>query len=112
MVGIGQWEGAVAAGAHQVDVVEKGKEPYRERAEVRADDLTSLQITLSSSTPASAAPLEREREGGVPAWVWVAGGVALTGIGVGTYFLLRSEDEGPPSPTRGSLGTLNLPLGF
>ena len=55
---------------------------------------------------------ERERDGGLPAWVWVASGVALTGIGVGTYFLLKSGDEGPPPPAPGSLGTLNLPLGF
>ena len=112
VVGIGQWEGAVAAGAHQVDVVEKGKDSYRERTEVRANDLTSLQITLSSSTTPPAAPVERERGGGVPAWVWVASGVAITGIGVGAYFLLKSGDEGPPAATPGSLGTLNLPLGF
>jgi hypothetical protein len=109
VVGIGQWEGKVAEGSHRVDVVERGKEPYRERAEVRANDLTSMQITLSSSTPARP---EREQGGGVPAWVWVASGVALAGVGVGTYFLLKSGDEGPPPPAQGSLGTLNLPLGF
>jgi hypothetical protein len=112
VVGIGQWEGTVAPGAHQVDVVEKGKDAYRERTEVRANDLTSLQITLSSSSPPPAAPVERERSGGVPAWIWVASGVALTGIGVGTYFLLKSGDEGRPAPTPGSLGTVNLPLVF
>ncbi len=109
VVGIGQWEGAVTQGSHQVDVVQRGKEPYRERAEVRTNDLTSLQITLSSSTPG---PRERDEGGGLPAWVWVAGGVALAGVGVGTYFLLKSSGEEPPPPTRGSLGTLNLPLGF
>jgi hypothetical protein len=112
VVGIGQWEGTVAAGAHQIEVVEKGKDSYRERADVRANDLTSLQITLSRSAAPSAASIERERGGGVPAWVWVAGGVAITGIGVGTYFLLRPGDEKPPAATPGSLGTLNLPLGF
>jgi hypothetical protein len=109
VVGIGQWEGAVTPGSHQVDVVERGKEPVRQRAEVRAKDLTSLQITLSSSAKVAR---ERERGGGLPAWVWVASGAVLAGAGVGTYFLLKSGDEEAPPPAQGSLGTLNLPLGF
>ena len=38
-------------------------------------------------------------------------GVALAaGAGVGSYFLFKPDDKGPPSPTAGSIGTVELPL--
>ena len=36
--------------------------------------------------------------------------VLAAGAGVGSYFLFKPDDKGPPAPTAGSIGTVELPL--
>lgn len=71
-VGIGNYRGKVAAGGHLVRVTADGYRPFQQEISLRDDETRTVPVTL-----------DREGSGGVPGWVWVAGGVVLTGVAVG-----------------------------
>lgn len=103
LVGLGQWEGTLPSGPHSIEVTAKGKLKYHSDSMVEDKQLTTLQVTLQ----AEPSPLA-DKSSGAP-WLWIGGGVLLAaGLGVGAYFLFRPEDEGPPPPIEGSLGTVEL----
>jgi PEGA domain-containing protein len=104
LLGFGEWEGKLPSGAHAVEVSADGKETWRADSMVSDDQLTTVLVALQDKPKAGVA--------GVPTWVWIAGGSLLAaGLGTGAYFLFRPEDKGPPAPTPGSLGTVELPFG-
>jgi len=102
IVGKGEWEAKVGSGAHSIEVSADGKETWRADSLVRDDQLTTLLVSLKDN-PSS---------GGVPSWVWIAGGgVLAAGLGTGAYFLFKPADKGPPAATPGTLATWELPFG-
>lgn len=104
LLGFGEWEGKLPSGPHAVEVSADGKETWRSDSLVTDDQLTTVLVSLQDKPKAGPA--------GVPIWVWIAGGSLLAaGLGTGAYFLFKPEDKGPPAPTPGSLGTVELPFG-
>ncbi|MFZ5890086.1 MAG: PEGA domain-containing protein [Myxococcota bacterium] len=108
VVGMGQWQGTLPSGLHTVEVTADHKLPYRSDSLVQDGELSTVQVTLQnepSSTPAAAS------SGGSATWLWVAGGAVLAaGLGVGAYFALKPENQGPPAPIEGSIGSVELGL--
>jgi hypothetical protein len=108
MVGMGQWQGTLPSGVHSVEATAKGKQPYVADSLVQDNQTATLRINLQNE-PSKAAPASS----GLPAWLWVGGAVVLAaGAGVGSYFLFKPDDKGPPAPVEGSLGTVDLPFRF
>lgn len=106
MVGIGQWQGTLPSGVHNVEVSAKGKQTYFADGLVQDGQASTLRITLQNEPAKAAAD-----SGRVPTWLWVSGAAVLAlGAGVGGYFLLKPDDKGPPAPIEGSLGTIELPF--
>jgi hypothetical protein len=105
-VGTGQWEGKLPSGIHTLVVSAPGKRTYQSDVAVQDGQLSTSRITLEADVGPSAAPA------GVPTWLWITGGVALAGLGVGAYFIFKPDDEGAPAPVDGSLGTVELPFGL
>jgi hypothetical protein len=106
MVGIGQWQGTLPSGVHNVEASAKGKQTYFGDGLVQDNQTATLRITLQNEPSRAAAD-----SGKLPTWLWVGGAAVLAlGAGVGGYFLLKPEDKGPPAPVEGSLSTVELPL--
>ena len=71
----------------------RGKRPHDADIVVEEGQAQVLSVTLES-----------DKKGGLPTWVWVAGGAVLvSGAAVGGYFLFRSSPDTPPTP----VGTLS-----
>jgi len=87
VVGQGQWEGDVASGGHTLRVTAPGKKPYQSEVTVQDNSRRRIPITLDD-----------EPRGGVPTWLWAAGGAALqAGLGLTAgYFLFKSGEAPPP----------------
>jgi hypothetical protein len=94
----GSFDGALAPGAHQVQVTEPGMKGYETRVDLADGESRALQVTL-----------EAERHALL--WPWIAGGAAiLVGASVGGYFLFRPQDTRGPGP-QGQLPTVQIPAG-
>jgi hypothetical protein len=90
-----RFDGAVAPGVHEVRVTAPGKAPYRAQVELREKEARTLQVTLLAE------------HGPAPVWPWIVGGVAVAaGLGVGGYFLFRSQDTTAAVPP----GAINVKL--
>lgn len=95
-VGKGRFEGAVAAGPHDVSVSETGKKTYTAHVELRDGETRTMDVTLE------------EESHGMAAWPWIVGGaVVAAGAAVGGYFLFKPQDTTTPPPM-GKLGTISL----
>ncbi len=110
VVGKGSWEGKLKSGVHSVSVTASGKRPYQTDVIVQDDQLSTSRVALESEA-------KPKDEGGFFAgpWPWVIGGaVVATGVGVGTFFALRSDEQTGPGTVAGTLPprTIQLPLGF
>jgi hypothetical protein len=95
--GKGRFDGAVAAGSHDVSVTEPGKKPYASQVVLRDGETRSMQVTLEDvSHGGSALP-------------YILGGAAVlvAGAAVGGYFLFKPSDTTTPAPT-GTFGNLKL----
>jgi hypothetical protein len=105
VVGTGLWEGTMPSGTHTVYVVAKGKRPYQTDVVVKDNDVNAVHVTLQNEST-STVVVQKE---GVPAWMWITGGVLAAGAGVGAYFLLK-PDEGREysAPREGTWGAIEL----
>jgi hypothetical protein len=96
-VGTGKWEGAVASGSHQVRVTAKDMRAYETEVSLADKEVRTLSVTLEAD-PAL-------KKGGVPTWIFIAGGsVVLAGAAVGGFFLFRPDPE-KAVVTPGNLGS-------
>lgn len=112
VVGTTEWQGMVPSGAHNVHVTAEGFRPYRSDTVVQDNQATTLRITLQEDAQPLGA-MSPEDSGKDMTWAWIAGGaVVVAGLAVGGYYLFRPDDSGPPAPVDGTLGTIELPLGF
>lgn len=99
-VGLGRFDGQVAAGNHQLKVQAEGARAFESRVLIDPDQTRFLEVTL-----------ERPDRGALPTWVWWAGGAALVaGAGAAGYLLFRSSDDAEPGAPTGSMGNVQLPL--
>jgi hypothetical protein len=104
-VGTGLWEGVMPSGTHTVYVSAKGKLSYRTDVVVKDNDVSTVHVNLQSE----AKPMVVVQKEGVPAWIWITGGVLAAGAGVGAYFLLRPDDEAEyRAPQQGTWGAIDL----
>jgi hypothetical protein len=106
VVGKGQWQGMLPAGTHSIEVTAEGKRPYRSDVVVETGQSAIANVSLEPIVKSSVAP--QQDSGGVPAWVWIGGGVLLAGLGTTAAILaFGGEDEqGPTTP--GSMGLATL----
>jgi hypothetical protein len=87
VVGSGTWSGTLPSGGHTLRVTAPHMLPFQ--SEVYLQDKESRDVPVT---------LQPEPSKGIPAWAWIAGGVAVAGgLGVGGYFLFRGSNsyEGP-----------------
>jgi hypothetical protein len=100
-LGDGRWTGTLASGPHTLRVTAPGYRAYQSEISVRDHSSRTIQVEL-----------EKEVSGGVPSWVWIAGGaVLLSGATVGGILLFSKEETVPAEYYRGNLapGTVRLP---
>jgi hypothetical protein len=108
VVGTGLWEGVLPSGPHAVHVTAPGMRPHQTEVMVQDNDLNTVHVTLQSE-PKPTAVVVQKHEGGVPPWLWVAGGALVVGAGVGAYFLLSPSDEEEfQTPAQGTWGAIPL----
>jgi hypothetical protein len=92
-VGIGQWSGALHSGGHTLRVTAPSMLPYQTEVLVQDGQSRTINVTLNP-----------EPSKGLPAWVWVGGGVLVAGgLSTGAYFLFKPSPQ-YTGPT-GNLGT-------
>jgi hypothetical protein len=104
VMGTATWTGTLPSGAHTVHVSGAGKQSYHTEVVIKDGDTSALHIALQDEQKNV---LLRDQGSNNTIW-WVVGGVALAGAGVGTYFLLRPDDE-PRQPDSGTWGLFDLP---
>jgi hypothetical protein len=86
-----------------VYVSAKGKRPYKTDVVVQDNDLTNLHVALETDARPQ---LEK---GGVPTWLWVAGGAVVVGGGIGAYLLLKPDQNTTyQRATPGTWGTIDI----
>jgi hypothetical protein len=101
-VGRGTWMNLVPTGPHAVRVSRPGARP-RETVVPVAETRIRI-VELSAKRKAKA------HSGGIPFWLWLAGGAVVTSAAAtGVYFLARPSEE--PELPAGSAGSVELPLG-
>ncbi len=100
-LGDGHWTGILPSGPHTLRVTATGYRTYQSEISVRDHSSRTIQVEL-----------EKEASAGVPAWVWVAGGIVVaSGVTVGGFLLFSKEETTPAQYYRGNLapGTVYLP---
>jgi hypothetical protein len=108
MVGMGQWQGTLPSGLHNVEITADHKLPYRSDSLVQDGELSTVQVTLQDEPSSAPAQVQPSRDN---SWLWIAGGAVLAaGLGVGAYFALKPENQGPPAPLEGTIGSVQLDL--
>jgi hypothetical protein len=97
VVGVERYEADVAAGPHDLRATEDGKTPATQQVDLRDGETRTVELTPAGG-----------KAGGIPTWVWIAGGaVVAAGLVVGGVFLFQTHDE-PGPPPAGNLGTIFL----
>jgi hypothetical protein len=105
-VGRGHWEGELPSGSHSIEVRSPGMQLYQGDAVVLDNQGTTLRVALKP------VPKPAKAEGGLPVWVWIAGGALLAaGAGLGAYAVLSPRDRRVAPPVEGSMepGAIELP---
>ncbi len=98
LVGVGSWSGTLASGTHALGVTAPHTRAYQSEVAIRDADTRTLSVML-----------EPEERGGVPAWIWVTGGVAVAaGAAVGGYFLFKKTETTPTETGTLAPGTVQL----
>ncbi len=72
-VGVGSYRGKVSSGGHLVRVTAPSFRPFQQEISLRDDETRTVPVVLDADAAS----------GGIPGWVWVAGGVVVTGVAVG-----------------------------
>jgi PEGA domain len=99
-VGIGQWEGPLAAGSHAIQVTAPGMVSYSQDVVLREGESRAMDVTL-----------RRESSGISPVLWWIGGGVmAAAGLGVGGYFLLRQPQATTGPATQGTIAPFTVTI--
>ena len=80
VIGRGRFEGQVSAGEHALRVVRDGAESYSTDVVLRDRETRSMNVTLTSS-------------GGIPVWVWIAGGAVVAGATTATILWTNRETQ-------------------
>jgi hypothetical protein len=93
----GQWDGSVTPGKHTVVVTAPGKVTVKNEVDLAPGAKRSVLVPL------------KDVPTGVPAWVWIGGGVLIAGAVVGGYFIFKPKEE-TQAPPAGKLGTITLNL--
>ncbi|MEY2931824.1 MAG: hypothetical protein RL033_2573, partial [Pseudomonadota bacterium] len=104
VVGTASWAGKLPSGVHSVHVSAPGKRPHQTEVVIKDDDTSSLLVNLVTDTPP---PGLTASSSGIGTVWWIVGGVALAGVGLSTYLLLRPGEE-PRQPPLGSWGGFEL----
>lgn len=89
VVGTGSYAAVLPSGGHTLRITAPKMRPYQSEVIVQDNQARDLSITLDPEPS----------RGGVPAWMWIAGGVVVTGgLATAGYFVFRQDDkyEGPP----------------
>ena len=98
-VGTGAYVGKVSSGGHTLRVTAKGFRAHTGEVLVQDGETRRVDVTL-----------EKEASG-IPAWVWVAGGVVLaSGAAVGGYFIFKPGEAQPQVIGTMDPGTVQAPL--
>ncbi len=106
----GAWEGLLPSGPHSIEVTAPGRVPYKTETVVQDGQNTTLRVELESERVSAPPHAERSSSS---TWLWVAAGaLVLGGAAAGGYFLLNQKDPQPAEGPQGTLGTLELRLGF
>ncbi|MCL2724644.1 MAG: PEGA domain-containing protein [Polyangiaceae bacterium] len=88
LVGTGNWSGVLPSGGHTLRVTKNGMRPYQSEVLVSDNQVRDIEVTL-----------EPEPSKGIPAAVWVVGGIVLAGgLVTGGVFLFKKSDakyDGP-----------------
>jgi hypothetical protein len=98
-VGIGQFDGALPSGGHQIRVRGNGMATFQSEVLIQDGRTRTVEVTLQSLP-----------HGGLPPWAWITGGaIVAAGAAVGGYFLFKPKDEsGAPAAGTISPGTVTL----
>lgn len=111
VVGKGQWEGTLAAGAHTLTVSGKGKREHQTEVVIEDGQLRSERVSLEA-IPKSGPP-EKDRDDSSGTWMMLGGGAALAvGLGIAAFFLLRPEGETRKERASGTIPPSYVPLRF
>ncbi|MCU0692151.1 MAG: PEGA domain-containing protein [Polyangiaceae bacterium] len=81
VVGQGSYDGRIGPGEHALRVTRPGAKTYDMDFVLRPGETRSMNVTLESGG------------GGVPAWVWIAGGVVVAGATTATLLLTNKETQ-------------------
>jgi hypothetical protein len=103
-VGAGSWSGNLKSGGHTLRVTAKGMLPYQAELLVQDGQTRNVEVTLNP-----------EPSKGLPAWVWITGGVVVAGgLGTGGYFLFKpsSKYDGPAGNLTPGIVYTNAPIRF
>jgi hypothetical protein len=96
-VGLGDWTGMLQSGGHTLKVLAPKMRVYQTEVTLVDDQTRNVEVSLEPETS----------HGGIPVWIWVAGGVVVAGAVVGIAFAVRPTDTSPV--TKGTVGTIDLP---
>ncbi len=98
VVGSGSFDGRVKPGEHTLRVTRSGAEPYQIELVIRARETRSMNVTL-------------EESGGVPTWVWIAGGAVVAGATTATI-LWTNRDTQYEGQSAGTLPPRVVPASY
>jgi hypothetical protein len=103
-VGAGTWAGNLKSGGHTLRVTAQGMLPYQSEVLVQDGQTRNIEVTLNP-----------EPSKGLPAWVWITGGIVVAGgLGTGGYFLFKptSKYDGPSGNLSPGIVYTNAPIRF
>lgn len=80
VVGRGRYDGRLRAGEHTLRVMRPGAEGYSSDFVLRPRETRTMNVTL-------------EESGGVPTWVWIAGGAVVAGATTATILWTNRETQ-------------------
>lgn len=88
IVGVGMWQAQVPSGSHTIQIEGDNKVSQTSEVVILDGESRSMNVLLND--------VVEDKHRGVPTWVWIAGGVAVAGLGTGAYFLFREDAQHPP----------------
>jgi len=103
-VGAASWSGSIKSGGHTLRVTASGMLPYQTEVLVQDGQVRNIEVTLNP-----------EPSKGLPAWVWITGGIVVAGgLGTGGYFLFKptSKYDGPVGNLSPGIVYTNSPIRF